>query len=142
MPLNLGGVETARPQTVTWDPYLYDQLTEARKRIDSLTKQGFILEYEEEGEARLLPPDRDPNIGCFRILSDNGDDRVIWDRRIPKQVKEAFKKFKELMKKGYSAYATTSDGSRGHKITEFDPSLEEIVLGAKEAILLPKTAPG
>jgi len=142
MPLQLGGIETARPQVVTWDPCFYDQLIEAQKEIQSLTQQGFILEYEKEGEARLLPPERNPNIGCFRILSDNGDDRVVWDRRIPEQVKEAFKKFKELLKKGYTAYATNNDGSRGHKITEFDPGLEEIILGAGEAILVPKTSPG
>lgn len=138
----MGGLETARAQTVTWDPYVYEQTSEARKRIGILTKQGFTLQYENDGEARLLPPPKDVNIGCFRILSDNGDERVIWDRRIKEQVKEAFSKFKELMKKGYTAYASTNDGQKGHKITEFDPGLEEIILGAKEAILVPKTVPG
>jgi hypothetical protein len=142
MPLQLGGVETARAQTITWDRTSMDQMIDAQKTIEMLQRQGFILDHEEAGEARLVPPDRNPNIGCFRILSDNGDDRVIWDRRIPEQVKDAFKKFKELLKKGFTAYATTSDGSRGHKITEFDPGLEEIILGAGEAIFVPKTKPG
>jgi hypothetical protein len=135
MPLQLGGVDTARPQLIGWDPTSYDQSIEARKRIETLTREGFILEYEDNGEARLLPPSKDPNIGCFRILSQNGDDRVIWDRRDKNQVKEAFKKFKELIKKGFSAYAATSSGGRGHKITEFNPGLEEI-------ILIPSTIPG
>jgi len=141
MPLELGGVETARPQIVTWDPTSIDQKLDATKTIDMLERQGFTIEYLEEGEAKLVPPPKDPNIGCFRILSDNGDDRVVWDRRIPEQVKEAFKKFKELLAKGFTAYATTSDGNRGHRITEFDPGLEEIILGAGEAILVPKTKP-
>ena len=142
MPLQMGGIETKRAQTLSWDPTMSEQMIEAQKKISILTRQGFTLEYETEGEARLIPPPRDPNIGCFRVLSDNGDDRIIWDRRIKEQVKEAFQKFKELMKKGYTAYAATSSGERGHKITEFDPGLEEIILGGKEAILVPKTVPG
>ena len=86
MPLQLGGTDTARPQTVTWNPDIYQEVKEAIARIKELEKQGFIAEGPSDGwqigEVRLRPPDRDPNIGCFRILSDNGDDRVIWDRRI------------------------------------------------------------
>jgi ABC-type glycerol-3-phosphate transport system substrate-binding protein len=135
MPLQLGGVDTMRPQVISWDPTIYDQLTEAAEEIKRLENQGFTIDYEEDGEARLIPPAKDPNVGVFRILSQNGDDRIVWDRRIKDQVKEAFKKFKELIAKGYAAYAATSDGNRGHKITEFDPGLEEI-------ILIPKTVPG
>ena len=135
MPLQLGGVETLRPQVISWDPTFYDQLVEAQKEITKLKDQGFTIDYEEDGEARLIPPEKNPNHGVFRILSQNGDDRIVWDRRIKDQVKEAFKKFKELIKRGYTAYAATSTGNRGHKITEFDPSLEEI-------ILVPRTVPG
>jgi hypothetical protein len=135
MPLQLGGVETMRPQVVTWDPNSYDQVMEAHKRISSLIDKGFELDNGADGEARLTPPKKDPHIGVFRILNQNGDDRVIWDRREPSEVKEAYKKFKELLTKGYVAYAATSDGRKGHKITEFDPGLEEI-------ILVPHTKPG
>jgi hypothetical protein len=142
MPLQLGGTDTMRPQLIGWDPTFYEQLIEAQKEIQKLKNQGFIIDYEKEGEARLVPPSRDPNIKVFRILSENGDDRLIWDRRIKDQVKDAFKKFKEFMKKGYSAYVTFSDGSPGHKIPEFDPSLEEILLKASEVTMVPKTCPG
>lgn len=81
------------------------------------------------------PPTRDPNQGLFRILSESGDDHVVWDRRDAAQVKDAYKKFNELIKKGYTAYATTSAGKKSHRIDDFDPSLEEI-------ILVPKTIPG
>ncbi len=142
MPLQLGGIDTMRPQLIGWDPTFYNQLIDAQKEIQKLKDQGFTIDYEKEGEARLIPPSRDANIKVFRILSENGDDRLIWDRRIRNQVKDAFKKFKEFIKRGYSAYATFSDGSPGHKITEFDPSLEEILLRANEVTLVPKTAPG
>ncbi|MHA2280073.1 MAG: hypothetical protein ACXAC5_04250 [Promethearchaeota archaeon] len=142
MPLQLGGVETKRRQVVVWDTEDPEQLRDATDRIASLKKSGFTVTSTDEGETTLEPPKRDPNIGVFRILSQNGDDRVIWDRRDKHQVKEAFQKFKELLDKGYTAYAATADGRRGHKITAFDPGLQEIILGAGEAILVPRTVPG
>ena len=142
MALQLGGVDTARRQEVLWDPDSHSQCVEAQQRIDELCDQGFLITEEDNGEVTLEPPERDPNICVFRILSQNGDDRVIWDRRDKSQVKEAFQKFKELLKKGYTAYVTRIDGSKGHKITEFHPGLEEILLQAKEAVCVPKTVPG
>lgn len=142
MPLQLGGIETERKQVVVWDTDDPAQCQDAINRVTSLTKDGFTVACKDTGEITLEPPKRDPNIGMFRILSQNGDDRVIWDRRDKNQVKEAFQKFRELLQKGYTAYAATPDGSRGHKITAFDPGLQEIILGAGEAILIPKTIPG
>ncbi len=132
MPLNLGGVETLRPQVITWNPDAYDEAADARQQIADLKKQGFTVRNEEDGEVILQPPQRDPNQGCFRILSQNGDDRIVWDRRNKKEVKEAFKVFKEFIEKGYTAYVVRSDGSRGHKITDFDYALEEIIFGQRE----------
>jgi hypothetical protein len=142
MPLQLGGVETKRRQVVVWDIKDPDQHSDAMDKIVDLKNEGFTISSGEIGEVTLDPPKRDPNIGVFRILSQNGDDRVIWDRRCKDQVKEAFQKFKELLEKGYTAYAASPDGKRGHKITAFDPGLQEIILGAGEAILVPKTVPG
>jgi hypothetical protein len=152
MPLQLGGVETARRQVVPWNPEIPAECNDAKARVAELRNQGFLVIKEEDGEVTLDPPERADDQGLFRILSQNGDDRVIWDRRDKNQVKEAFLKFKELMKKGYTAYVTKRDGSRGHRITEFDPGLEEIILGADlgngkrgpagEATLVPKTVPG
>jgi predicted Rdx family selenoprotein len=143
MPLQLGGVETKRRQVVVWDEKDLTQCLDAADKIEDLLKSGFTVSSKDVGEVTLTPPARDPNIGVFRILSQNGDDRVIWDRRDAGQVKEAFEKFRELLtKKGYTAYAATEDGKRGHKITAFDPGLEEVILGAGEAILVPKTAAG
>ena len=142
MPLQLGGNETKRPQVVVWDPSIYAETQDAMKRKNELLKQGFQVRSTEDGEIVLDPPDRDPNIGVFRILSQNGDDRVIWDRRIPSQVKEAFIKFKEFINKGYTAYVVNRAGEKSHKIEEFDPSLQEILLQAAEVILVPRTVPG
>lgn len=135
MPLQLGGIETERPQVITWDPSVGDQVMEADSRVADLVTQGYKVRKTNGCSVTLDPPPLDPNIGVFRILSQNGDDRVVWDRTIPAQVKDAYKKFKELMKKGYTAYATLASGKKGHKITEFDPGLQEI-------LLVPTTVPG
>lgn len=140
MPLQLGGSDTLRPKIFVWDENNYKQFQEVLQEVEKMKQQGFKLVdvdtiSKDLGEVKLIPPSRDSNFGCFRILSQNGDDRVIWDRRDPSQVKDAYKKFKQLMKDGCTAYAATSEGKKGHKITEFDPGLEEI-------IIVPKTIPG
>jgi hypothetical protein len=142
MPLQLGGVETARPQIIAYDPKVAAEVKDAVARREKLLRQGFRLKEETEGEIRLEPPPTGPTINVIRILSQDGDERLVWDRLDPKQVKEAFLKFKELLKKGYSAFCILASGKRGHKITEFDPSLEEILFSNKEVLLIPPTQPG
>jgi len=63
----------------------------------------------------------------FKILSNNGDDRLVWDRRFLDQVYEARTKFYELKKKGYFAYAPGVGGQPTRLLTEFDPSVEEVI---------------
>lgn len=68
--------------------------------------------------------------GFFRILSiESGDDRVVWDRRDPEQIKDAAKLFNELIAKGQIAYAIGPDGKtdKNRQLTEFDATLEEIM---------------
>lgn len=142
MPLQLGGIETKRKQAIIWDPDDTEEKKFAMKKIEELKQNGFSIISSEDGMVRMDPPKLNPNINVFRILSQNGDDRVIWDRRDKNQVKEAFQKFKELLNNGYTAYAVTEEGKRGHKITTFDPGLEEVILGTKETVFVPRTVPG
>ncbi len=135
MPLQLGDVSTERPQMILFDPASTAEVAEAVARENTLVRQGFIVRERNEGKVEFDPPPRGPNIGVFRILSDNGDDRIVWDRSAADQVRDAFKKFKELLEKGYRAYATVAGGRKGHQIEDFDPGLEEI-------LLVPGTVPG
>lgn len=64
----------------------------------------------------------------LKILSHNGDDRLVWDKRFPDQMKEAQAKFYELIKKGYTIFAVNKDGSRSHrKLFRFEPDAEELL---------------
>jgi hypothetical protein len=137
MPLQLGGVETERPKIITYDPENRDELAEVDKELRRFTKQGFRIDvnHHEPGEYRLLPPAKADHIGVMRILSQNGDDRLTWDRNNPGEIKDAFKKFKDFIKKGYQAFAVLATGKKGHKLDDFDPLMEEI-------IMVPATVPG
>ena len=138
MPLVLNTqAETRRPVIVTWDPSNRVQYDEARGQLAELLAQGYNYEQlsSTDGEARLIPPARDPFKGCFRILCEDGDKRVTWDRREAAQVGDAKKMFDDLIASGHTAFATRSDGSKGARIEEFDSVLEEI-------IMVPKTVAG
>jgi hypothetical protein len=129
--------ETERPQIITWDTELEEDIACAEKKIEALCAQGFIIDYKKsiEGQVRLEPPPLPPNTGLMRILCENGDDRMTWDRTVGQEVKDAFKKFKELINKGHVAYAARPDGKKGRKLEEFDPNAEEV-------IMVPHTRPG
>jgi hypothetical protein len=133
--LQLGGIETERNQVITWDPEIVAQAKEAVARHKMLEALGFTVLLAEEGEIVLAPPALGPNVGVFRVMSENGDDRVIWDRTDPAQVREAYSKFGDFMSRGYTAYAVGDDGRKGHRIDTFDPSLQEV-------LLVPATKPG
>lgn len=135
MPLVLGGLSTERAQLIAFDPSAPVEVRESRVRYKQLRRRGFRLADRREGQIVLKPPPRDANIGVLRILSQNGDDRVVWNRRDPGQVREAYQKFRDFLARGYIAYATLSDGRKGYRIDDFDPGLEEI-------LLVPSTMPG
>lgn len=134
MPLALGP-DTERAQTVVFDPAVAAEAAQAAATRDRLLRQGFRLTTEEAGCFRLAPPPRGPHCLVFRTMTDNGDDRVVWDRTDPAQVKEAYAKYTELTGKGYTPYAVGSDGKKAHRIDAFDPGLSEI-------LFVPSTKPG
>lgn len=140
MPLSLSDASTERPKQIQWDPTLAEDWKAADKKIRELRNQGFTLravvgDLQQTGVAFMDPPTRDPNTILFRVLSDEGDTRLVWDRREAAQVKEAYQRFRELLDEGHTAYVVRSDGKKGSKLDEFDPLHEEI-------LMVPKTMPG
>jgi hypothetical protein len=127
MPLSLG-VDTELPELVTWDPEDPRQAEEAEQHIQSLWMEGYQTQSTEPGQVRLSPPKRKASEGLLRVLTDNGDDRIVWDRNDAAQVREAHEDFAKYVGQNYRAYTVLDDGSRGHEIDTFDPSASEILL--------------
>ncbi len=136
MPLSLD-VPSDQPEVVSWEPTPEGE-KEALDRIDWLKSQGYSFKElnRKEGYAKMLPPSLPENMGLMRVISENGDDRIIWDRGSADEVRDAAKKVQELKAKGHTAYYAKTDGGKGAEMEEFDPFSEEAI------ILVPKRRPG
>jgi hypothetical protein len=141
--------ETSRPKRIVWDPKSTTDAYEAGLKTGELLKQGWtpttsLSDSEVLGEMVMVPPQKDENMGVMRVLDESGDSRIVWDRRDKNQVKEAFSKFRDFITKGYRAYVVRSDGTRGSRLDEFDPLLEEVMVGKRpeEIVMVPATVPG
>ena len=90
----------------------------------------------------------------MRILNEKGDETIIWDSLLKKEVKEAEDVFHKYIDKGWKAYAIQFDGTRGRRIKTFRPTMEEISFSDEKLSLkefrakfnkievLPSTYPG
>lgn len=142
MPLSLdNSPQTARPITFTIDPESIEQSKEMIDNVRSKLNEGYEIELFDEMMVEMTPPERDSHQMVFRILTENGDDRLVWDRRDLSQIKEARDKFDEYLTQGYSAYLIRFDGKKGSKLEHFNDILEMIEF-SKEAILVPSSSPG
>jgi hypothetical protein len=61
-------------------------------------------------------------------LDHTGDSPIHWDRNNQGEIDAARAYFDTLKAKGYLAYRTRRDGSRGEVIREFDPTSERIIM--------------
>lgn len=136
MPLQLNRSSTAAaelPQRVQWDPQNAAARMEALGKINALMARGFTVKEQLDDEMLLVPPPRDPHQILLRILDDNGDSRLLWDRRELAECEDARQKFNDYLKKGYKAYVCRSDGSKGARVETFDALLEEVIVAPKAA---------
>jgi hypothetical protein len=155
MPLQLSRQAAPLPQRIVWNPDLVTDRDAAQARIAQLVAQGYHCQGVQAGEALLTPPGRAVDQLLIRVLDDNGDSRLLWDRRVPAECADARAKFDRYLQQGYRAYVTRSDGSKGARVETFDALMEEIIVapgqpgdrplgerGAREGILVPPTHPG
>ena len=144
------------PKRIQWDAGCPADQAIAQGKINVLREMGYTVQEESEGEILLSPPPMAPHQLLIRVLDDNGDSRVTWDRRNQAECDEARTKFDEYLKKGYRAYVCRSDGTKGQRVETFDALLEEVIVAPgkpgdkgfgeyhkpRESVLVPPTAPG
>ena len=88
----------------------------AKKRLET------SLQKLEDGDSLK------PNQFCFRVMNENGDDRLVWDSKSLDELKEAKKAFVELVKQGMTPYRVGTNGKASAEIMkEFDPKAEEVI---------------
>jgi hypothetical protein len=152
---------------VQWNPLKMKEVEEAKRKYQEARRTGrkilshtgiaienfspllgeFTIAENEVGEGEI----------AVRLLNETGDERLIWNVRDQKQIKEACDRFNSYIQRGWKAYAIKPDGSRGPRIYSFDANKEEVVLDDKRGVMeklknfsqsfkkiemLPKTMPG
>jgi hypothetical protein len=161
MPLQLNTPDPAMDlrKRIVWDPCVASDVLEAQDKVKSLREQGFkpVPDQCFNGQMVMEPPARADGLFLMRVLDDNGDTRLVWNRRDQAEVDEARAKFDEYIKKGHRAYVCRSDGTKGRRVETFDSMMEELILmekraaekhdaskgwGQPEAIMVPRTHPG
>jgi len=99
-------------------------------KVDGTPLEKFIPSLEE-----IIVKAQKVVKSVMKILSDKGDERLVWDKENGREAKEAKAKFEDLMKNGYTAFSVDSKGKKNRKIEEFD-------VDAQEILMVPKTARG
>lgn len=57
-----------------------------------------------------------------------GDTRLTWDSDNREEVDAHKATFDKLIAKGFTAFSVRKDGDKGKKLTEWDPSIEAMIL--------------
>jgi hypothetical protein len=69
-----------------------------------------------------------PDQGMLCVLNQEGDTKIIWDRRKPDEVENARRTFRHFVDKKYAAYSVKGkEGEKGEVIREFDSEAERII---------------
>lgn len=130
-------------ERIVWDSRSLKQIDEAKMQIMKYKRLGhqiFLandkpMEKFSAGLEEVIVRVQRIQKCIMKILSDNGDDRIVWDKDNGKEAKEAKAKFVELLGKNYKAYSVDVSGKKHKRIEEFD-------VDAQEILMIPPTARG
>lgn len=126
---------------VGFDPNHIRQIDEAKKKYIQARHENREI-FDLNGNVVSLFPRNDSGfiIGekilnttqlAIRTFDGTGDQRLIWNMSDPFQIKEAAKKFKECVEKGWKPYAIKNNGNIGQRVISFDAKKEEILFKDK-----------
>ena len=138
-------MELIMDQRIVWDKCRLKEIDQAKKMYLKFKRQGYKITQEDKItivkkfnpalEAIVILVKKITAQHQMKILTPNGDDRLVWDKEKGREAKEAKNRFNELIDKGYKAYSVKQDGDKNRRITEFDVDAEEL-------LLIPETVKG
>ena len=70
-------------------------------------------------------------MGELKIISDEGDTKVIWNPENADEVEAAEAQFDMLIDRGFTAYKVKKSGEQGKKIKKFDEDAGKIIMVPK-----------
>ena len=135
--------ELVMDKRVVWDSKSLKEIDEAKAIIMQYKRAGYEIQLEDGSPMERWSPTYEEVVikatptrkNTMKILSESGDDRIVWDVEDSEESQHAKNKFDELIKKGYKAYSVDLNGKKNIRIEEFDVEAEEI-------LMVPPTAKG
>ena len=128
--------ELVMDQRVVWNKFNKKEVEQAKKILMDYRRKGYeLLKSDGTIMQRFSPILEEVKVmakgvakSVMKILTDVGDERLVWDKDNGREAKQAKKKFLELLKKGYTAFSVDHASEKNRKITEFDIDAEEIMM--------------
>jgi len=128
--------ELVLDQRIVWDKCRMKEVEQAKGEIMNYKRQGYRIEKEDGTLMERFNPlleeviikAREIAKNVMMILTEKGDDRLVWDKENGREAKQAKKKFLGLLEKGYTAFSVDHKSEKNRKITEFDVDAEEILM--------------
>jgi hypothetical protein len=130
-------MELVMDRTIVWDSSHLKEIDQAKKKYISYRKQGYLITKDDK---KTIIDRFNPMFEAFvviakkvkgkkmTILTEKGDERIVWDMDNGLEAKQAKNRFVKLLKEGFKAYSVNQNGEKNRRITEFDVEAEEILL--------------
>lgn len=122
-------------------PYICAVMTESHRYYNSSSKSKFIMFNRDMTRGRSLTANvivkcfkpiinaEEAIMGEMRILSSEGDSKLIWDKNSDAEIDAAEAQFDMLVgEKNYKAYHVGKNGKKSDVMKKFDPDAEKMIL--------------
>jgi len=129
--------EIAMDQRLVWNQKRLKEIDEAKKLYIRFKRLGHVITLSDKKTIiqRFNPALEEIIVLVkkvtkheMKILTPEGDERVVWDKDNGYEAKQAKKRFNDLINQGYKAFSVNPSGNKNRKIIEFDVDAEEILL--------------
>lgn len=129
-------MELVMDQRIIWDKSRLKEIDEAKSTIMSYKREGYeVLKADGTPMERFHPNLEEVLVKArkickrvLKILTEQGDERVVWDKEKGLEAKQAKKDFIKFLDKKYKAYSVDVKGKKNRRIYEFDVDAEEILM--------------